>query len=160
VALLLVGVAVVLGATVFRTDIAQATGLAQAVTVDNTSSNPVPVREVDTDSNVGGAIRVHEAGTARVDISDPSVPTQQAGDPVAVKVEWVSHNLSSYTVPADMRFVIESVEGFTAQPQGLLQLSILPAGGGNLTVRYVQGPGRPVNGYFGEPADADVRRAG
>jgi hypothetical protein len=44
-ALLLVGVGVALGATVFRTDIAQATGLAQSVTVDNTAANPVPVRE-------------------------------------------------------------------------------------------------------------------
>ena len=34
--LLLIGLGVILGATVFRTDIAQATGLAQAVTVSNT----------------------------------------------------------------------------------------------------------------------------
>jgi len=44
-ALLLIGVGVVLGATVFRTDIAQATGLAQSVTVDNTPAQAVPVRE-------------------------------------------------------------------------------------------------------------------
>jgi hypothetical protein len=36
---------VALGATVFRTDIAQATGLAQSVTIDNTAANPVPVLE-------------------------------------------------------------------------------------------------------------------
>jgi hypothetical protein len=36
-------VGVVLAATVFRNDIAQATGLAQAVTVTNTAANPVPV---------------------------------------------------------------------------------------------------------------------
>ena len=29
----------------FRADIAQATGLAQSVTIDNTAANPVPVRE-------------------------------------------------------------------------------------------------------------------
>ena len=62
-ALLIVGVAVVLGATVFRTDIAQATGLASAVTVNNTASNPVPVREQNLD---GGNIKVHEQGTATV----------------------------------------------------------------------------------------------
>ena len=44
-ALLLVGVGVVLGATVFRADIAQATGLAQSVTVANTAAQAVPVRE-------------------------------------------------------------------------------------------------------------------
>jgi hypothetical protein len=42
--LLLIGVGVVLGTTVFRIDIAQATGRAQSVTVDNTTANPVPVR--------------------------------------------------------------------------------------------------------------------
>ena len=42
-ALLLIGVGVVLGTTVFRADIAQATGLAQSVTVANTTTNPVPV---------------------------------------------------------------------------------------------------------------------
>jgi hypothetical protein len=42
-ALLLIGVGVVLGTTVFRADIAQATGLAQSVTVANTATNPVPV---------------------------------------------------------------------------------------------------------------------
>ena len=55
-ALLLIGVGVVLGATVFRTDIAQATGLAQAVTVQNTASNPVPVNVTNT------AVPVHEQG--------------------------------------------------------------------------------------------------
>jgi hypothetical protein len=47
-ALLMVGVGVILGATVFRSDIAQATGLAQAVTVSNTAAQAVPVREQGT----------------------------------------------------------------------------------------------------------------
>jgi hypothetical protein len=62
-ALLLVGVGIVLGATVFRTDIAQATGLAQSVTVNNTAAQAVPVREQNLD---GGNIKVHEQGTANV----------------------------------------------------------------------------------------------
>ena len=71
-ALLLVGVGVVLGATVFRADIAQATGLAQAVTVNNTAINPVPVNVTNTavpvrEQNLdGGNIKVHEQGTADV----------------------------------------------------------------------------------------------
>jgi hypothetical protein len=59
-ALLLIVVGIALGATVFRTDIAQATGLAQAVTVDNTSANPVPVREQNLDAQ--GNVKVHEQG--------------------------------------------------------------------------------------------------
>jgi hypothetical protein len=48
-ALLLIVLGVALGATVFRTDIAHATGLAgPTVTVDNTAANPVPVREQGT----------------------------------------------------------------------------------------------------------------
>jgi hypothetical protein len=52
-ALVLIVFGVALGATVFRTDIAQATGLAQSVTIDNTAANPVPVDEQGTvDVNV------------------------------------------------------------------------------------------------------------
>ena len=68
-ALLLVGVGVVLGTTVFRTDIAQATGLekpAQNVIVNNTAANAVPVREQNLD---GQNIRVHEEGTANVNVT-------------------------------------------------------------------------------------------
>jgi hypothetical protein len=57
-ALLLVGGGVVLGTTVFRADIAQATGLAQSVTVANTSANPVPV---------------HEQGTASVNVTNTTL---------------------------------------------------------------------------------------
>ena len=69
-ALLLVGVGVVLGATVFRTDIAQATGLAQSVTVNNTPAEAVPVREQNLD---GSKIRVHEEGTADVNVTNSSL---------------------------------------------------------------------------------------
>jgi hypothetical protein len=70
-ALLLIGVGVVLGTTVFRTDIAQATGLAQSVTVNNTAADPVPVQEQNLD---GSNIRVHEEGTANVNVtSSPAV---------------------------------------------------------------------------------------
>lgn len=70
-ALLLVAVGIVLGATVFRADIAQATGLAQSVTVNNTAADPVPVREQNLDG--GGRIRVHEGGTANVNVTNSSL---------------------------------------------------------------------------------------
>jgi hypothetical protein len=75
-ALLLIGVGVVLGTTVFRADIAQATGLAQSVTVNNTATNPVPVAEQNLD---GSNIRVHEEGTADVKVTNSSVPVHEQG---------------------------------------------------------------------------------
>jgi hypothetical protein len=77
-ALLLIGVGVVLGATVFRTDIAKAAGLAQSVTVVNTPANPVPVKEQNRDGN--GNIKVHEQGTANVNVTGtPTVNAAQQG---------------------------------------------------------------------------------
>ena len=73
-AMLLVGIGVVLGATVFRADIAQATGLAEAVTVSNTAAQAVPVREQNLD---GGNIRVHEQGTADVNVTNGSLSVSQ-----------------------------------------------------------------------------------
>jgi len=61
-ALLLVGLGVALGATVFRTDIARAAGLAKAQ----------PVEEQNLDGN--GNIRVHEQGTASVQGTVSAVP--------------------------------------------------------------------------------------
>jgi hypothetical protein len=66
-ALLLVGVGVILGMTVFRADIAQATGLAQSVTVNNTASNPVPVDVTNA------TVPVHEQGTANVNVTNSSL---------------------------------------------------------------------------------------
>jgi hypothetical protein len=101
--LLLMGVGVVLGMTVFRTDIAQATGLAQSVTVDNTPSNPVPVREQNLDGS--GNIKVHEQGTAQVDAS--STPAREA-----VEQELAIHTSGEcFTVPAGKRLVIQEVSG-------------------------------------------------
>jgi hypothetical protein len=69
-ALVLVGVGVVLGATVFRTDLAQAAGLGKSVTVDNTAAQAVPVREQSLD---GSNVRVHEEGTAKVKVTNSSL---------------------------------------------------------------------------------------
>jgi hypothetical protein len=66
-ALLIVGVGVVLGATVFRADIAQATGLDKQAT---------PVREINLDADRN--IRVHEQGTARVNVTNSSLPVAPA----------------------------------------------------------------------------------
>jgi hypothetical protein len=73
--LLLLG-SMVLGATVLREPIASAGSLTAAVFVDNTSANPVPVREQNLDKN--GFIRVHEQGVAAVNIA-PATPITGGG---------------------------------------------------------------------------------
>jgi hypothetical protein len=101
-ALLLVSVGVVLGVTVFRSDIAQATGLAQSVTVDNTPAQAVPVREQDLDSS--GNIRVHEQGVVRDDHTNITFHAQtDSGTPTNCL------NDDIYTVPAGTQFVAQFV---------------------------------------------------
>jgi len=78
-ALLLIAVGVVLGATVFRTDIAQATGLAQAVTISNTAAQAVPVREQNLDAR--GNVKVHEQGTAEVHVTNDSLTVSSGVEP-------------------------------------------------------------------------------
>jgi hypothetical protein len=128
-ALLLVGVGIVLGTTVFRTEIAQATGLAQSVTVNNTAANPVPV---------------HEQGTARVDVTNSSLTVEgEVGiDPAANGVHEVysvaaapfsrsedgtfgsgnpgafNADLELYTVPAGQRVVITYAAAKVIVPAG------------------------------------------
>ena len=70
-ALLLITVGIILGATVFRSDIAQATGLAQSVTVTNTAINPVPVQQQGTASvNVTNtSLAVHNQATTQLLVS-------------------------------------------------------------------------------------------
>ena len=99
--LLLIGLGVILGATVFRTDIAQATGLAQAVTVSNTTTNPVPVREQNLD---GGNIKVHEQGTVKMVNTD--VRTAVRYGPTSVQTASAGTTQIVPTVPAGKTFVV------------------------------------------------------
>jgi hypothetical protein len=112
-ALLLIVGGVVLGATVFRTDIAQATGLAQSVTVDNTAANPVPVRE---------------QGTTNVNVVNSTVPVTVAGDDSArqhqeCEAVVLPDGSSSVTgllapVPSGKRFVVKYVSVRATLPSG------------------------------------------
>jgi hypothetical protein len=67
---LLVTSVVVLGGTVFRQPVAAAAGML-SVFVTNDSSHPVPVREQNLDAN--GNIKVHEQGTANVNVTNSSL---------------------------------------------------------------------------------------
>jgi hypothetical protein len=101
---LIVGLGVVLGATVFRTDIAQATGLAQSVTVSNTASQAVPVREQNLD---GGNIKVHEQGTASVNVTND---VRSANRPAAKEILFGGGQETIVDeVPAGEVFVLKDV---------------------------------------------------
>jgi hypothetical protein len=66
----------VLGATVFREDIAHAAGGMVSVFVTNDTSHPVPVREQATDAN--GNLKVHEQGIAEVNVTNGSLSVAPA----------------------------------------------------------------------------------
>jgi hypothetical protein len=68
--MLLVISALVLGGTVFRQQVADASALLN-VFVTNDSSHPVPVKEQNVDAN--GNIKVHEQGTADVRVTNSSL---------------------------------------------------------------------------------------
>ena len=119
-ALFLIGVGVVLGATVFRTDIAQATGLAQ--TVDATIVSPldsgkVKVHEEGTaktseqNTDASGNIKVHEQGTAGV---------RSANEEVSVTASAANNSAPGcstdvYTVPEGKELVVQYL---SARDQG------------------------------------------
>ena len=107
-ALLFIGVGVVLGATVLRTDIAQATGLAQAVTVDNTAANPVLVKEQRADANGNikvheqGTAAVHEQGTANVNLTNSSVTVASEA---STKHEFNNLNFNSHKINSTLHLI-------------------------------------------------------
>jgi hypothetical protein len=119
--LLLLG-SVVLGATVFRDDIARATGLAQ--TVSATIVSPLDAQ---------GNVKVHEQGTANVNVTNTSVPVHEQGIASVLQAgtQTTVHfsNLSLYTVPAGKRLVIVYVSGY-ADTSGYMVLSVQGGGAG------------------------------
>lgn len=135
-ALLVVSVAVVLGATVFRSDLAQATGLGQSVTVNNTPAQAVPVREQALD---GGNIKVHEEGRANVnDVADPADLVTQR---LTAFCTGTTGDSDPYTVPAGKVLVIENVAYRTSGDRRLITLITQPPGGG--TFNYYPLPQAP-----------------
>src|SRR5437773_863757 len=92
--------ALILGATVFRDEIAQA---AQIVSADITSP-------LDQQGNV----KVHEQGIANVSVRNASVPFVQAGTPITIAV---GSNEGAYTVPSGKRLVIQYVNATAVSDQ-------------------------------------------
>jgi hypothetical protein len=71
-ALLLVLGSVVLGATVFPTPLATAAGGIPSMFVANDNQHPLPVEERNVDA--AGNIKVHEQGTADVNVTNATLP--------------------------------------------------------------------------------------
>src|SRR5262245_286391 len=98
-ALLLVGVGVVLGATVFRSDVAQATGLAQSVTVDNTAANPVPV--TDDHTNITFHAQTDAGSGDGTDCRNDHIYTVPAGKQFVAQFVSINHATGSQLTTVD-----------------------------------------------------------
>jgi hypothetical protein len=99
VALLVVG-ATVLGATVLKEPIANA-----AQIVDANIIGPLDGQ---------GNVKVHEQGTANVNVTNAGVSVQPAGEPIVTTLE----EFDTYTVPAGRRLVIQYISGTIENPAG------------------------------------------
>jgi hypothetical protein len=107
-AFLLVLGAVILGATVLREPIARAASPFTNVLVGNTASNPVPVTVQNTDTN--GDVKVHEQGTADVNVTNTTVPVQQQGT--------ADVNVTNTTLPVHEQGTVQVTAGSTTDGGG------------------------------------------
>ena len=112
-ALLLIGVGVILGATVLRAGIAHATGYGPSTRGAGLDKTVTKVAEQNLDGN---NIRVHEEGTATV---------QEAGTPWTKSLSSSNNTDTSFTVPADKRLVIQYCSGFYQVDSGFSPIGFL-----------------------------------
>ena len=111
----------ILGGMVFHDGAASARSLAQAVLVSNTPAQAVPVREQDLDAN--GNVKVHEQGTASVEVSNGAgkpIPVADVADPARQPYQisgttqagdGVPANQTCMSVPTGKLLVITYVDG-------------------------------------------------
>jgi len=109
-AFLLVLSGLVLGATVLREPLAEAASPFTNVIVGNDATNPIPVREQNTDAN--GNIKIHEQGTVPVSVGSPAAPPE----PFTMTVRCTGNDdpttcsaNSADTVPPGKRFVVQTM---------------------------------------------------
>jgi hypothetical protein len=112
----------VLGATVFREQIARAAPGIQEVFVTNSTREPVPVAEQGgVDVNVTRTpLAVHEQGTATVNVTNAPLSVRVVGEqPVQRELEWTFLNgcsaTDTYAVPAGKYLRIEHVSFLQAK---------------------------------------------
>jgi hypothetical protein len=130
---LVLGGAVVVGATVFGGSIAGADNPFTNVIIGNTTTNPVPVAVQNTDG--AGNLKVHEQGTANVNVTNASLPVTMA------QPAPISAGGGSTLVPAQS-FHVVGVQTASAlvihMTAGVARLE-LDSGGGGVAASF-QGP--------------------
>lgn len=135
-AFLLVLGSLVLGATVFRDPLANAAAFAQSVFISNGTSDPVPVAEQNRDA--AGNIRVHEQGTANVNVTNSTLPVHEQGT-ADVHVTNGSLSVAEPTPVTDGGGYIQCQGGRTCPLNGPVTataLSIYMTSDGGLTVLH------------------------
>ncbi len=143
-------VSLVLGATVFSEPIASAAQAILPVLVTNDASQPVPAQEVNTDADHN--IKVHEQGTANVNVTGGTV--NALSDPPSQRVTRVA---TSQTIPAntawhtgyrntsDCRALAAFVTADFSIDNGDVGLWMSPGGGEAVSVAYTtEGTARRV----------------
>ena len=115
-ALVLVLGSVILGATVFREQVAWATPGIQDVFVTNSTREPVPVHEQGTaDVNVTNTtLGVHEQGTSDVNVTNAPLAVRMSGEQPVQEVLWFNFTGDDdaqwgYVIPAGKYLRIEHV---------------------------------------------------
>jgi hypothetical protein len=149
-ALLLIGLGVALGATVFRTDIAQATGLAQSVTVSNTPAQAVPVREQATQQPVQ-ARRFGSFPNGDRFSEDETLYTVPEGKTLVIEAFTAGSNMSASDEFEEARLSVE-LTGFSDAvtwylhpvDEGVFSSTGARIFNGSAVVRAYAGPGTTV----------------
>jgi hypothetical protein len=135
--ILLVGL--VLGSTVFRAQVAHAASSVLNVFVTNDTSHAVPVRDQNTDAN--GDIKVHEQGTANVNVTNsslsvaPATPVTGGGKDVRVGQDTPALYSSFQTASALSIAMSSDVSSVIFTDQGIQVAAFLgPAENGNSSI--------------------------
>jgi hypothetical protein len=105
-ALVLAGLGVLLGMTVVGSDLAQATGLAQTVTVVNTAANPVPI--VDDHTNITVHAQATSSGNDCLNLDIYTVP---AGKQFVAQFVSVNDPTGTTTTTADQAILYNASQG-------------------------------------------------
>jgi hypothetical protein len=125
-ALLLVVVAIVLGSTVFREQIVQAaTTPFQQVVVQNTSTNPVPIKQIGTST-------ANVSGTVGIDPGQNTVNLGSGGNTVKLDSAANTVNLDS-TDAANLAKVENDLSGLKFDSSGELETTAQAASPGAVT---------------------------
>jgi hypothetical protein len=113
IALMIAALAVLLGATVFRDQVAGAAGSVPSFFVSNDSAHPVPVTVQN--ASTGGTVPVHEQGTPNVNVtntvaaSDVDQRTATRFGPYQAHPDELRELIPRDAVPAGKKFIVSYI---------------------------------------------------